>query len=331
MCGLKWMVAAAGLAFAATADAGTNFLTQARWIYLAHEGAGRPPAPGYVRLSFDVPAGETATNAWFYVFQNGADGIWVNGTPAEAKEPPEFANYGGWIKGVKVSFAGSVREGRNVLAFKLKDRDPTYQGMILRGEVDFASGKRIRLFSNASMAKAGAEGPDGWTKVGFDDSAWKPAFERGDVMMAQWEWAGPIDRIYATPEELADIRGQYTKGFPEKRLLSEPDSPHARVVYRGNVPGVEINGEVLPPYTMSEVQFGVPSDQTKERDQVLKACRDDGIRFLCVTRFWMSTYCCGEGRYDFDGLDMGIRTLLARYPEAYIIFYFRNGVKVPDW
>ena len=65
--------------------------------------------------------------------------------------------------------------------------------------------------------------------------------------------------------------------------------------------------------------------------EIRLTCRDDGIRFLCVTRFWMSTYCCGEGRYDFDGLDMGIRTLLARYPEAYIIFYFRNGVKVPDW
>ena len=177
---MKTVVTAIALAVAGLAGAATNLVTEARWIYLAHEGSGRPPAPGYVRLSFDVPAGETATNAWFYVFQNGADGIWVNGAPANAKEPPEFANYGGWIKGVKASFADRVRTGRNVLAFKLKDRDPIYQGMILRGEVNFASGKRIRLFSNAAMAKASAEGSDGWMKVDFDDSSWRPALERGD-------------------------------------------------------------------------------------------------------------------------------------------------------
>ena len=263
------------MSFAGTAvlAASAEFsVSESKWLYVqAEQEGGKAPSNGYVRIVFDLPQ-SPATNAWAYVYRNGGRDMYVNGKTLQPVPSPELAQYSGHIKGVRLSFADRLKPGRNVLAFKLVDRDPRYQGMILRGDVYCADGTHVHLSSSAKMSRAYGEPVPGWMKADFDDSAWKPGWERGDVCMPQWAAAGPVMQMYMTPEEFDAYLKYLSRNFPEERLLSEPDSPNARIVYHGMTPGVEVNGRVYPPYVMSEVEIG-ESPKLAERNEVLAACR----------------------------------------------------------
>ena len=311
----------------AMAESG-RYVSESRWLYVHPDPeTGKPPSNGYVRITFDLPR-SPATNAWVYVFRNGGRDMYVNGKPVNGVPAPELKRYSGHVKGVKLSFAEDLRPGRNVLAFKLVDRDPRFQGLILRGDVHCADGTHVHLSSSAKMSRASGGPVDGWNRADFDDSGWKPGFERGDVLMPQWRFAGPVMHVYMTPEEFAAYRERMCRGFPEARLLSEPDRPDVRIVYRGDTPGVEVNGRIHPPYVMSEVEIG-DSRYHADRNEVLAACRRMGMNFLCVKRVGRSTFERSDGGYDFTEFDLNIRAVFARHPDAYIVIYYRNGGNMP--
>ncbi len=314
----------------ASATAGFS-VSESKWLYVQPETeGGKSPSNGYVRIVFDLPQ-SPATNAWAYVYRNGGRDMYVNGKTLGGVSAPELAQYSGHIKGVRLSFAKELHPGRNVLAFKLVDRDPRYQGLILRGDVHCADGTHVHLSSSSRMSKASGEPVPGWMRADFDDSAWKPGLERGDVLMPQWVASGPVMQLYMTPEEFDAYCARLSQGFPMERLLAEPDSPNARVVYSGFTPGVEINGRVYPPYVMSEVEIG-DSPYLAERNEVLAACRQMGLVFLCVKRIGRSTFERSDGGYDFTSFDIMIRSVLAKHPDAYIVLYYRNGSNMPtNW
>ena len=317
------------LVFAVVAASGASAkssVSESKWLYVQPEN-GRPPSNGYVRILFDLPRSRV-TNAWAYVFRNGGRDMRVNGKPVRIASAPEIDKYPGWIKGVKLSFAEELRPGRNVLAFKLVDRDPAYQGLILRGDVYCADGTRVHLSSSSKMSKASGSPAPGWTEADFDDSGWKPGLERGDVLMPQWTAAGPVMRMYMTPEELDAYLKRLSRGFSEKALLSEPENPSVRVVYSGMTPGVEINGTVYPPYVMGSVEGG-DSPLQEERNKVLAAWGKMGMRVIGVKFGSRKTFQSASGDCDFRALDYSVRSILTHCPDAYIVFSYRNGFSLP--
>ena len=320
------MIAFLGVAGAAAQ--GVQSVSESKWLYVQPETeGGKAPSNGYVRILFDLPQ-SPVTNAWAYVYRNGGRDMYVNGKPLKTIPDPVIAKYPGHIKGVRLAFAKELRPGRNVLAFKLVDRDPVFQGMILRGDVHCADGTHVHLSSSAKMSKAKGEPVPGWMEADFDDSGWKPGLERGDVQMSQWSAAGPVMRMYMTPEELDAYLKRLSRNFPEERLLSEPENPKARVVYHGMTPGVEINGQVYPPYVMGSLEGG-ESPKQKERNEVLSACRQMGMKFLGVKFGSRSTFETRDGGYDFTAFDYTIRAVLSHYPEAYVVISYRNGANMP--
>ena len=322
------VVAIAGACLLLVASAAEFSVSESKWLYVQPEQeGGRAPSNGYVRIVFDLPQ-SPATNAWAYVYRNGGRDMAVNGRPLRVVPSPTLARLTGHVKGVKVSFADELRPGRNVLAFKLVDRDPVFQGMILRGDVYCADGTHVHLSSSAKMSKASGDPVPDWKNADFDDSAWKPGLERGDVLMSQWSAAGPVARLYMTPEELDAYIKRLSRDFPEKRLLAEPENPNVRIVYHGTTPGVEVAGRVRPPYVMGSVEGG-ESPRQAERNEVLAACRKMGMAFIGVKFGSRSTFENSSSGYDFTDFDYAVRSVLAHNPDAYIVLSYHNGCNMP--
>ena len=324
------MTALLALAFAvASVQTGAaQAVSLARWIHADAEA----PAEDYVRTAVDLPDGRVK-EAWAYVYQFGGAGVFANGTRLEETTPDAFRKMGGSIKGVRVDFTSCVRPGRNVLAFRTRECVKGFRGMIMRGEVSFGDGRTVEFASGAASSRGTTARPDGdaWLSPDFDDSGWKPVREFGDAAYERWLQVGPFDRLYMTKAEYAAMVSRATKGYPAERLAAEPSSPEAKIVYHGTIPAVSVRGEALPPFVMSEVDLA-DNAFTGGRDRVLKNCREDGIRLLCVKRFTMDNFTCEDGGWDFTNLDLGMKTVLARDPDAYVYFYFRNGTdQIASW
>ena len=315
------------LAAVAVVRADESFVSAARWIRSGT--AERSFTNSYLRFHVDLPA--RAVKATLRTFPTSSR-LWINGMRSKPLEAvPELARFRGKLRGSGIGdFATFLRPGSNVISIAVSDRDPKYRGLILRGEITCADGRVVEFASNARTVKAAADEQAGWTDPAFDDSAWAPACELGDVRLYPWRLSGSIPAIYCTPREYEAYLRALSSGLPDEELLKEPDNPHARIVYRGDLPGVEINGTVHPPFVMSEVDLPDWPEKTA-RNEVLAKCRAMGLKFLCVSRYCSDTYVRADGdSWEFSDFDSRIRGVLSAHPDAYIVLYYRNGIGVSD-
>lgn len=300
-------------------------ISEVQWIYAPP--ADNPPTNACLRLAFDVK--KPVRRAYFYTFLEKCKGKWLDGKPVRLPYWKPFANYRGHVKANGMDMTSQMTVGRHVLAFRLDYWPQKCCGMILRGEIEYKDGERQTLLSTADQFKASGKEEPGWKEPGFDDSKWSPAWEQGDARLPPWGRFGETMRIYASPQEYAFYTNYLATGggaqYDVKRLLAEPDTPNARVVYSGGTPGIETNGKVLPPYVPTEL----PLEANEASERYLTHLREAGISIVGIVRFRRSKYAIEGGRYDFTEFGGGVRRMLALHPEARFFLYYRNGGGLP--
>ena len=245
----------------------------------------------------------------FFISNKTASGLMVNGLPAAFSSAPELSSVR-YTDGLHSDVTKLAHPGENELRFSCTSKSKTPE-FILRGEVIDADGRTNGFFSCSKSFKASEKGKNNWM----------PVVEIADVRREPWYGYSGIFDIYTTLEERARHWNYCNEGFPEKLLASEPEDPTARIVYSGDMPGIEINGEVLPP-----IVFSLMEPQTSDaRDNMVRHLRETGIRIICLDKFWPHVWRNASGRYDFTEYDRGMRRMLAIHPDAYFMISYRGG------
>ena len=298
-----------------------EFISKARWLW--SEPRKNPPMTAFLRNEFEVKG--PVKRAWFYAFWDKRGQIFLNGKPLHVRPWPSLQKYRGHVKGSGLEIGALLKQGKNVLAVRLERNKAGCFGIMLRGEVEYADGRKVPLMSSAEQFKASGTEIAGWNTAAFDASAWLLAWEQGDALMTPWSTYGNTAKIYCTPEEYERYAAGMTAGFPEKQLLKEPADPDCRIVYHGTVPGISVDGRVLPPQILSGVHF-MPSPH---QDAAIRHTAQAGVS-IYKTGFYIEAFYSGSGNYDFSELDLGIRRILAKDPEARI-FIGAAGLPPREW
>jgi len=295
-------------------------ISEAQWLWCGP--VENPPKEAFFRNEFVI--NKPVKRAYFYAYLEGGTNVYVNGTRVSVRLWEPFRYYRGHVKGSGAEIAHLLKTGKNVLAVGGMKTGRSHRGFILRGDIEFTDGTRQTLVSSAKQFLASGTASAGWENTDFDVSGWTPALEMGDVRTKNWSIYGDVPRIYCTPDEYQRYINLYTHGFPGKKLLGEPENPEVKVVFNKLTPGISVNGEVFPIYTLSSTD--VNSDEGME---IIRRGYRMGLPFYIISV--NDQTCSGEvGHYDFNTLDLNIRRLLALNPDAKIIFSYR-GVPLNQW
>ncbi|UCH36500.1 MAG: hypothetical protein JSV65_09145 [Armatimonadota bacterium] len=117
----------------------------------------------HARRVFDI-AGRP-TRADISIAADNSYRLYVNG---------EFVGAGGgWETVERRDIASQVQPGRNVIAVACANADGP-GGLLAQAAIEVAGQEPVRLATGQGWRVA-ADAPDGWTEVGFDDSAWQAA------------------------------------------------------------------------------------------------------------------------------------------------------------
>ena len=205
----------------------------------------------------------------------------------------------------------SVRKGENVLALKIRNGSQV-AGVIYR--VLRACDKVPVAASSASVRCVDAIGvAKGWYRPDFDDAEWTPAYEHGDVTMPPWSrHALEFVRSFMTDAEWSNYQETLktsVTGLPAS-LASEPE-PDARIVYRGWLPKIALNGKDLEPNFALPLAIDLspyPGSNALKLHSlgfpVIRVAANDG------------SFLNDDGSLDFSDLDWQARRLLTMIPDA---------------
>lgn len=295
-------------------------ISEAQWLWCGPSES--PPKEAFFRNVFVI--NKPVKRAYFYTYLEGGSNVYINGKRVSIHLWKKFRYYRGHVKGSGAEIAHLLKQGKNVIAIGGMKTGRSHRGFILRGEFEFNDGTRQALVSSAKHFVASGTAAENWEKLDFDDSSWTPAWELGDVRTKNWSIYGDVPRIYCTAQEYQNYVKLYTAGFPEEKLLKEPEKPEIKVVFNKLTPGISFNGEVFPIYTLSSTDVN-----SLEGMEMVRRGHRIGLPFYIMS---VNDQTCGGGigHYDFNTLDLNIRRLLALNPNAKIIFSYR-GLPLTQW
>jgi len=298
-----------------------NSISEAQWLW--SQPQNDPPMTAYLRREFSIDA--PVKRAYFYAWADKRCEAFLNGQPLDLHFWEPLRKYRGHVKGRGIEFTGLLKPGKNVLAFKLERNKKGCFGIMLRGEIIFENGKVIRLASSGTQFKASDREFPGWNTAEFDSSEWLPAWEQGDVLLKPWSRFGSIARIYCTQEEYRNYLKENSRNYPEQQLEREPADPDCKIVYNGRSPGIQVNGRVIPPQTLSSLQFS----SSPEQDALIREAAKAGVEIYNM-EFVIDAFHTGVGKYDFEEFDIGIRHILTINPNAYFMIT-SGGTPPASW
>ena len=309
-------------------------------------GAGLPPIPARIsraewlwsattdktvttaicaRCRFTV-SGEVARASFRTIIENWPNETYLNGKRIGLSRLPELEKFRSHERGVGADITARLVQGENVIAYRIFTSPKVRTvGFIMLGEIAYADGRRQILASAHEDFKVADAPADGWLLPGFDDAGWPQARAIGDVRAMPWSKYGNIPAIYCTREEQEAFMAASSVGYPEARILAEPENPEVRVVRSGNVTGVKINGEVMAPVIRTVNLSSSPGRDAGEAEFAAA-----GVKFFVVGVG--DHFRAGLNGYDFSELDAQIRRLLAVNPDAYfIVGYWTNITEIQPW
>lgn len=283
-------------------------LSAARWIWSGPKATRNQVA--YFRCRFDLKAKDGQMPR--VCLQLRADdyvvAVYLNGEKVPTGDRDSSGDFQANNNRISAEhFQKAAKVGENVLALEVENGWSS-AGVIYR----VLDGKSV-VFVSSSAVKCADKVEDGWFLPGFDETNWRAAHELGDSTVAPWARIDPsIIRSYMTQEEWTAYQGvleRAVSGLPAA-LASEPE-PDARIVYRGWLPKIDLNGKLLEPNFSLPIALGLSPYQ---ESAVIKL---DSLGFP-ITRISARdvNYWKGEGKYDFSNLDWQARRLLTIAPNA---------------
>lgn len=246
-------------------------------------------AESYFRYEFNIP--EPVRDGVFRVYFDDSGIVYLNGKKIDPRKVP-----------------ANLQTGKNLLAFKTVNRY-SYAGLIFYGAVRLKSGKEIYLHSIPSI-KAAANPSEGWERPGFDDSAWKPSLDQGDVLAMPWSRHYDLVKLFASPLESSMIAEDERRSTTLAPDIAATPPPRAKIMYSGNQPKISIGGKLYDPIIAiceGEDEFN--------RSFLLKA-GEMGIKLYHLYFSDEHSY-RGKGKsIDFSRLDTQIRHMLHLIPDS---------------
>ncbi len=208
--------------------------------------------------------------------------------------------------------------GSNTIAISLTNATSVSAALYLL-ECNYSSGATSYVHSCTSAVGTVHAPASGWEQPGFNDSAWPHVVVAGDALTEPYATRFAGDSrigLCLTPEDKARIAAAQgpSQAFAEAwaRLEQEPD-PVARIVYRGNSPFVELNGDLHEP-VFNICPVGDPYNESA----IVRLSRA-GFDIVHLN-FRADDFYKGEGRpYDFSSVSNKVRRLLELNPNAYVV------------
>ena len=142
-----------------------------------------------------------------------------------------------------------LAKGRNVLAISVKNGSGP-SGVIYFVDITLADGSKVYVHSDESV-KAVSDAQPGWFQPEFDDSAWVSALFQTDVMGYPWRVASWVTyellHRFMTAEESERYEVDERKGCELPATFDPGPKPNAKIVYKGNMPMIEVAGNLYDP------------------------------------------------------------------------------------
>ena len=296
-------------------------MSAARWLW-RNEFPTAKGSECLFRRAFDLPS--AAREAKLALRADDFGTIYLNGREIRAGQ-----------------FRDGLKAGRNVLAVKVKNA-VNVAGLLFAADVVCADGTKVRVVSDAETRVA-ASAPDGWPAPDFDDSAWMPASDQGDVTQSPWSDRFDYAVDYATDAERAAIAAERrripafrTRGVSaDRRSLREakslercaslPCATAVSLVAEGHRMMIRLNGRVCEPDLCLFNIGGIGHKYAK--DMLLKTYALGWRLFELPVK--PGDYERGKGVYDFTSVEKSVCELLTFAPEAYVSLSV--NLDLPKW
>lgn len=282
-------------------------VSDAKWIW--YKTDSKTSETCFLRLK--VMIDEPVESATFHAHCDPKGTFFLNGQKLTMAPYAPEQKLRGDRKAGEADITQSLRKGENIIAVAAEKTKGGRGGIILRGEIKLKSGKSISLASTSAFKGKDEVSGEDWMNAGFDDAAWIPAWEQGDVRLLPWCDFNNMAAIFCTPAEYSAYV-KFLQGQPLPPGLDKEPDAKPKIVYHGIIPGIEINGKVLPPYIAEDEAYTGPQRDDIVRKMYLAGCRIFSI-VLQPNRFRLPS-----GEFDFSEVGYGIRQILAMAPDSYI-------------
>lgn len=295
-------------AAAVFASGGIAPVYQARWIWFQSPNSLQKYC--YYRTYLTV--NEPVKRAVFYCYQDDYGELSVNGIQIHSQSFPQKRKP---LQARCYDVTKALKSGKNSIAWFLRN-DKYSGGLIVKGVIDYESGKRGYFFSNKNW-KAASKAADGWKNPDFDDSKWQPAKEFGDANAFPWAESGDIAGIMLTEDEKEMIRKKIEE---DSRIAPEiANGPQHKLVVEWKN-GVAMfrdkaDNSLIPP--LLDLHTAVPPYPSKLA--MMKKLADCGFRIIGL-RIDSKNIDLGNGQYDFSSIDPAAAAILRTVPNALIKF-----------
>ena len=296
------------LTAAVFADSGIAPVYQARWIWFQSPNSLQKHCYYRTVLSLNEPV----KSVKLYCYQDDYGELFINGTQVRSHIFPQKRKP---LQARCYDITQAVKTGKNTIAWYLRN-DKYSGGLIVKGIIDYASGKREYFFSNKSW-KAAGKAADGWTAVDFDDSKWQPAKEFGDVKAFPWAESGDIAGNMLTDDEKVLIRKKIEKDSQIAPEIANGPQHKLVVEWKNGVAMFrdKADGSLIPP--LLDLHSAVPPYPRKL--DMMKKLSDCGFRIVGL-RIDSKNIDLGNGQYDFSSIDPAAAAILRTVPNALIKF-----------
>lgn len=217
------------------AELATNGLTFAhcRWIWFP-EGDPRKSAPAgkrFFRRAFDLPSSGSVKEARLLLTVDSRYSVFLNGRLVRKN----YDHGNSWMRAYETDVASFLRPGSNVLAVEGSGAGDRPAGLIAKLSV-VMPGASLEVNTDAAWKSSNQEMKD-WTEPAFDDSAWRPAMDLGEIGIQPWgnNWTGwaqqapsPIFRKTFTVSKAVRSATLYVSGlgYHEVRLNGDKVGDH---------------------------------------------------------------------------------------------------------
>ncbi len=205
------------------------------WVWAgAAKPGSQPPGKTYFRKVIEIPADRPVRQAVFLLTADDGFQLFINGHPAGQGST--------WQRLVNVEVTGRMQPGANALGFEVTNagESPSPAGAVGRLVVAFASGEPMIVPIDGSWQTSPAA-VEGWNRVGFDSSAWKPATALAKFGDPPW---GKVGIDVAVMEPAPFFRKDFAVSKPVRRAMLFAS---ALGVYELRLNGQPIDTDTLSP------------------------------------------------------------------------------------